>query len=102
MEVVNVHKIEHIIELAAIVLVVIAGRAAFLHFWPYRPCRWCRKGGLIRGSWPAVLLGVKPGKRRRRRCWRCGNTKLTRRWGAFQVHHVKLSLIHAWNERGAD
>jgi len=96
------HDIKTGIEVAAVVLVLIAGRAVFLHFWPWRECRWCRPGGLARGSWPARLLGAEPGKRRRRRCWRCGNTKLTRRWGAFHVHYVKLSLIQAWNERGAD
>jgi hypothetical protein len=96
------HEIEHGIEVAAAVLVLIAGRAVFLHFWPYRECRWCRKGGLIAGSWPARLLGVEAPARRRRRCWRCKNTKLTRRWGAWHVHHVKLSLNQAWNERGAD
>jgi hypothetical protein len=102
MEVVNVHAIEQGIELTAVVLVLIAGRAVFLHFWPWRECRWCRPGGLINGSLPARLLGAEPGKRRKRRCWRCKNTRLTRRWGAFHVHKVKLSLIQAWNERGLD
>ena len=96
------HEIEHIIEVAAVVLVVIAGRAAFLHFWPYRSCRWCRPGGLLGGSLPARMAGAKPVARRRRRCWRCKGTKLTRRWGAFHVHKVKLSLIQAWDERGSD
>jgi hypothetical protein len=97
-----VHAVEHVIEVAAVVLVIIAGRAVFLHFKPYRTCRWCRPGGLLGGSLPARLAGVKPAARRRRRCWRCKNTKLTRRWGAFHVHHVKLSLIQAWDERGSD
>lgn len=93
------HEIERIVEVAAVVLVLIAGRAAFLHFWPYRPCRWCRPGGLLGGSLPARMAGVKPARRRKRRCWRCKGTKLTRRWGAFHVHKVKLSLIQAWDER---
>jgi hypothetical protein len=93
------HVIEQAMEVAAAALVAIAARAVFLHFGPYRECRWCRKGGLIRGSWPARLLGVEPGKRKRRSCWRCKNDKLTRRWGAFHVHKVKLSLIQAWEER---
>jgi hypothetical protein len=98
----EVHVIEQAVEVAAVVLVVIAGRAAFLHFWPYRPCRWCRPGGLLGGSLPARLVGAKTERRRKRRCWRCRGTKLTRRWGAFHVHKVKLSLIQAWNERGSD
>ena len=96
------HAIEQGIEVAAVVLVLIAGRAVFLHFWPYRPCRWCRPGGLLGGSLPARPAGVKPERRRKRRCRRCKGTKLTRRWGAFHVHKVKLSLIQAWNERRSD
>lgn len=96
------HVIEQAIEVAAAVLVVIAGRAVFLHFKPYRPCRWCRPGGLLGGSLPARLAGAGPGRRRKRRCWRCKGTKLTRRWGAFHVHKVKLSLLQAWDERGPD
>jgi hypothetical protein len=98
----DVHVIEQAIAVAAVILVAIAGRAAFLHFWPYRPCRWCRPGGLLGGSLPARLAGVKPARRRKRRCWRCRGTKLTRRWGAFHVHKVKLSLLQAWDERGSD
>ena len=60
MEVVNVHEIERIIEVTAVVLVLIAGRAVFrLHFRPYRPCRWSALAGhgLLGGSpappgWP--------------------------------------------------
>lgn len=96
------HVIEHVIAVAAVLLVVIAGRAVFLHFKPYRTCRWCRPGGLLGGSLPARMAGVKPERRRRRGCWRCKGTKLTRRWGAFHVHKVKLSLIQAWDERGSD
>jgi hypothetical protein len=93
------HVIGQAVEVAAVVLVVIAGRAAFLHFRPYRPCRWCRPGGLLGGSWPARMLGAEPGKRRKRRCWRCKNTRLTRRWGAVHVRKVSLSLIQGWQER---
>ena len=96
------HVIGQAIEVAAAVLAVIAGRAVFLHFWPYRPCRWCRPGGVLGGSLPAQMARVKPAKRRKRRCWRCKNTKLTRRWGAFHAHKVKLSLQQAWAERGSD
>jgi len=96
------HVIEEAATVAAVVLVVIAGRAVFLHFWPCRPCRWCRPGGLLGGSLPAQMAGVKPEHRRKRRCWRCKGTKLTRRWGAFHVHKVKLSLLQAWDERGPD
>ena len=58
------HVIEQAVEVAAVVLVVIAGRAAFLYFKPYRPCRWCRPGGLLGGSLPARLAGVEPKRRR--------------------------------------
>jgi hypothetical protein len=75
---------------AAAVLLGVLGRAAFLYFSPYRECRWCR---------PARMAGASPEKRRRG-CWRCGGTKLTRRFGAYHVHKVKLSLLQAWDERG--
>ena len=93
--------IEHGIEIAALVLLPIAGRALFLHFWPYRPCRWCRPGGVLGGSVVARMAGHEA-ERRRGGCWRCRNTKVTRRWGAYHVHKVKLSLIQAWDERGLD
>jgi hypothetical protein len=96
-----VHAIEVGAEVAAVVLLAILGRAAFMYFKPYRPCRWCRPGGLLGGSLPARLAGHKP-KRRRRGCWRCKGRKLTRRWGAYHVHKVKLSLLQAWDERGSD
>ncbi len=96
------HVIGQAIEVAAVVLVIITGRAAFLYFKPYRPCRWCRPGGLLGGSWPARLAGHEPGRHRRRGCWRCKGRRQTRRWGAFHVHKVKLSLIQAWDERGSD
>ena len=71
----------HVIELAAVILLAIVGRAAFVYFSPYRECRWCRNR--------------RPG----RRCWRCKGTRLTRRLGAGQAHKVRLSLQQAWQER---
>ncbi len=65
------------------------GWGLFVLASPYRECRWCREGGRL-----ARLPGPA------RRCWRCGNTRLTRRIGARLVHKVKLSLIQAWEERG--
>ena len=97
------HVIGQVIEVAAAVLTAVAGRAVFLYVKPYRGCRWCRPGGVLGGSLPARMAGGKPARRRRkRRCWRCRGTKLTRRWGAFHVHKVKLSLQQAWTERGSD
>ena len=94
------HLVEQVIEWAAVVLLVVAGRAGFLYIWPWRPCRWCRPGGLLGGAWPVLLFGDKPKRRRRRRgCWRCRGKRQTRRWGAFHVHKVKLSLAQAWAER---
>jgi hypothetical protein len=71
----------HVIETAAAALTAILGWAVFVLVSPYRECRWCRD------------------KPRRRGCWRCKGTKLTRRFGAWPVHKVKLSLIQAWDER---
>ena len=71
-----------VLTVAAIVLVIIAARALFVLVSPYRECRWCRNNA-----------------RRRRGCWRCKGTKLTRRFGAWPVHKVKLSLVRAWDER---
>jgi hypothetical protein len=95
-----VHVIEQAIELAGVVLVAIAGRAAFLYIRPWRTCRWCRPGGVIFGSVVARMLGHELKGRRRRGCWRCRGRRRTRRWGAFHVHKVHLSLRQAWNERG--
>jgi len=97
-----VHMIEQAIEVAVAVLAVIAGRAVFLYFRPWRPCRWCRPGGLLGGSILAALAGHEAKPRRRRSCWRCHGRKLTRRWGAWHVHKTRLSLIQAWEERGDD
>ena len=70
-------------EVALAVLLAVLGRAVFVYFRPYRPCRWC-----------AVFASI------RMRCRRCKGRKLTRRIGAKQVHKVKLSLQQAWAERG--
>jgi hypothetical protein len=96
------HVIGQAIEVAAVVLAGIAGRAVFVYFKPYRPCRWCRPGGLIGGSVAARLARYKPGRRRRRGCWRCKGHRLTRRLGAGQVHKTRLATAEAWAERGAD
>ncbi len=81
------------VPLALVALVV------FVHFKPYRECRWCRPGGLIGGSLAARLGGHRPERRRTGRCWRCKGTRLTRRLGAYHVHKAKLSLVQAWEER---
>ncbi len=94
------HLVEQITAVAALSLLAIAGRAAFVYFSPYRECRWCRPGGLLGGSLLAKMAGHKPKRRRRRgrRCWRCKGHRLTRRLGAKQVHKTKLSLRQAWRE----
>ena len=92
----------HVIEWAAVALLTVAARAAFLYFCPYRTCRWCRPGGLIGGSLAGRLAGHQSGRRRGRHCWRCRGTRITRRLGARHVHKVKLSLLQAWEERGTD
>ena len=85
--------------LAAVVLLAVLGRAAFVYVSPYRKCRWCRPGGLIGGSLLARAAGTEARPRRKRRCWRCKGSKLTQRLGARLVHRVKLSLQQAWEER---
>jgi hypothetical protein len=90
------------VDLAAIVLLAILGRSVFVYFKPYRTCRWCRPGGLVGGSWPARLAGHQLKRRRKRRCWRCRGSRLTRRLGAWHAHKVKDSLVRAWEERGSD
>jgi len=96
-----VHVIDQVLAVAAVVLLAVAGRAVFLFFAPFRECRWCRPGGPLGGSILAHNLGCKPKRKRRRgrRCWRCHGHKQTRRWGAFHVHKVKMSLVQAWDER---
>lgn len=75
------HLIETGLEVALVILLAVLARAVFVHFSPYRTCRWCRN------------------RKRGRRCWRCKGTKLTGRLGAKTVHKVKLSLQQAWEER---
>jgi len=75
-----------IIRIGAAVLLFTALYALFLLFKPYRKCRWCAKDS---------LLSRLPG---RGLCWRCHGHKVTRRFGAYHVHKVKLSLIQAWDE----
>lgn len=94
------HVIAQAVQAGAVVLLAILGRGVFVYFAPYRVCRWCRPGGVLGGSLPARMAGAEPGKRRRRGCWRCRGVRRTRRWGAYHVHKVKLSLIQAWDERG--
>jgi hypothetical protein len=93
------HTIETALELVAVMLLAVLGRAVFLYLRPYRECRWCRRGGLLGGSLLARAAGHQPGRRRKRRCWRCKGTRLTRRIGARQVHKVRLSLQQASEER---
>jgi len=57
---------------------------------PYRRCRWCKDK---RSTMARIArLGGS-------RCRRCHESKLTRRFGAYHVHKVKLSLLQAWDER---
>jgi hypothetical protein len=74
----------HYLQLAALVLVLIAGRGVYVYLKPYRECRWCRPGRRRRGA----------------RCWRCHGTRLTRRLGAWHAHKIRDSLQRAWQERG--
>lgn len=83
---------------AAVILLAVLGRALFVLVKPYRPCRWCRPGGLLGGSLPARLAGHEPGRRRRRGCWRCKGKRLTRRLGARQVHKTREALAGQWAE----
>jgi hypothetical protein len=76
------HLIETGFTVATVVLLAVLGRAVYVYFRPYRPCRWCAVFG-----------------RFRLRCRRCKGRKLTRRLGAKQVHKVRLSLQQAWEER---
>ena len=84
---------------AAGIPLAITGRGLFVYFKPYRECRWCRRGGLINGSWLAHLLGHKPKRRPGARCWRCAGKRLTRRLGAWHMHKIRDSLLRAWEER---
>lgn len=94
------HVIELGLEVAGIALLTVLGRAVFVYCSPFRACRWCRRGGLIAGSLAGHAAGLVPMlPRRKRRCWRCKGTKLTRRLGGKLVHKIKLSVQQAWAER---
>jgi len=91
----------HVLDLIALGLVLLLARLAFVHFKPWRECRWCRPGGLIGGSWLARAVDDAPRRKRKRRCWRCKNKRLTRRWGAWHTHKAVDSFRRALEERGA-
>jgi hypothetical protein len=93
------HTIETALELVAVILLAVLGRAVFLYFSPYRQCRWWSGGGVVGGRVFSRAAGHRPRPRRKRRCRRCKGTRLTRRLGAKRVHKVKLSLHQAWEER---
>ena len=76
------HVIETGFTAVAIILLAVAGRAAFVYFRPERECRWCQ-------AFARLHL----------RCRRCKGSKRTWRLGARHVHKVKLSLRQAWEER---
>jgi hypothetical protein len=93
------YVIELGLEVTGLVLLAILGRAVFVYIRSYRVCRWCRPGGLLGGSLLARMAGHEPRRRRKRRCWRCKGTRMTRRLGAKLVHKIKLSVQQAWEER---
>jgi hypothetical protein len=84
-----------VILLVALGLLATLGRAVFVLASPYAECRWCKNRKQCRLRQHGCLI-------HRRRCWRCGNTRLARRIGAYHVHKVKQSLQQAWDERGPD
>jgi hypothetical protein len=43
------HTIETALELVAVILLAVLGRAVFLYFSPYRQCRWWRRRGTVGG-----------------------------------------------------
>jgi hypothetical protein len=94
------HVIGTVLGVAAFTLLAVLGRAVFVYARPERECRWCRPGGLIRGSLIGRLVEPDLPPRRKRRCWRCKTTRRYWRLGARQVHELKLSLQQAWAERG--
>ncbi len=83
-------------------LLALLGRVAFAYFSPYRTCRWCRPRRRIGARGAAPLPGPRPGRGRKRGCWRCRGRRLTRRLGAWHSHKVKDSIARAWAERGTD
>lgn len=93
------HVIETGLAVAAVTLLSVLGRAVFIYFSPERGCRWCRPGGLIRGSLIGRLIEPDLPPKRKRRCWRCKGTRRYWRLGARHVHELKLSLQQAWDER---
>ena len=82
--------IEHIAEVAGVLLLAVLGRGLAVLIWPYKDCGWCKNRKEHPRPW------------NRGRCWFCHGSRLRRRLGAGLVHKVKLSLIQAWNERGPD
>ena len=88
------------LHLIALILLAILGPLVCVYFCTHRECRHCRPGGLIGGSLPARLAGHEPRPRRRRKrlCLRCGGQQLTRRWGAYHMQKLKLSLLEAWED----
>lgn len=93
------HVIEIGFTMAAFALLAVLSRAVFLYFRPERACRWCRPGGLIRGSLIGRLIEPELKPRRKRSCWRCKTTRRYWRLGARHVHELKLSMQQAWDER---
>jgi len=89
----------HVLDALAIGLTAVLLRGVFLLVWPYRPCRWCRPGGPVGGSWPSHLLDRERERKGRVACWRCRGSRITRRLGAGTAHRVKLVLTEAWQER---
>jgi len=93
------HVIEMGLEVTGLALLAVLARAVFVYCSPYRGCRWCRPGGLYFGSALARIIGHKRRPRRKRRCWRCKGTRMTRRLGSKTVHKMKLAVQQAWEER---
>ena len=69
-----------IFHVAFAVLALAVTRLIWVHFHPYKDCRWCRD------------------KRRGARCWRCHRRRQVRRLGAWHTHKLALSLREAWAE----
>ena len=95
------HEVEQGFEIAGVILVLILSRGVYVYCRPFRECRMCRKGGVLAGSLPGRTLDLPVLPRRKRRCWRCKGTKLTRRLGAQQMHKMRLSVQQAMAERAA-
>jgi hypothetical protein len=65
----------------ALAVAAITVWAAWVHFHPYRTCRWCRDE-----------------RKKRRGCWRCHGAGVTRRWGAWCTHKLALAVREVWAE----